>query len=84
MKWLPLIACLWAAPLHAQSLCDVTDPDRLAAVLQGVWTQEGGLSIETETLSVTQALAHKTASTSPQPLICAGRSPINGCARLSP
>lgn len=56
MKWLPLIACLWAAPLSAQSLCDVTDPDRIAAVLQGVWTQQGSVSIETETLSVTQGL----------------------------
>jgi len=36
-----------AVPLTAQSLCDVRDPDRINAALQGVWTQSGGGSYVT-------------------------------------
>jgi hypothetical protein len=45
-----------ATSAHAESLCGWTDEADIRAAMVGIFTQEGAMSIETETLSVTQAI----------------------------
>lgn len=60
MKTLTFLLALSATTAQADSLCAVTDPQRINDVLAGAWSQEGAISIETETLSVTQPLDDDT------------------------
>lgn len=57
MKQIAFIAVLWAGAAQAGSLCGVTDEAAVRAAMTGGFTQAGALSIETETLSVTEPFA---------------------------
>ena len=54
MKSLAIFLCLAVTPATAESLCGVTDTGAVLNAIDGAWVAEGAISIETETLSVTE------------------------------
>lgn len=48
--------CILAAPVYAENLCDVADPDAVITSLAGQWDRVGALSVESEILSGTNAV----------------------------
>ena len=54
MKYLVLSCLVCAAPVSAESLCDLNDLDELRATLAGEWAAMGRTSVEATTLSVVQ------------------------------
>lgn len=56
---------LWAGSAGAESLCGLTDEAEILARLAGAWDGEIRVSVETETVSVTEPLAERWAMLAP-------------------
>ncbi|WP_281982386.1 hypothetical protein [Thalassorhabdomicrobium marinisediminis] len=50
------LSVLFAPPLHAESLCGVSDVDFILDQIEGRWAADGNVSVESETLSVFKPL----------------------------
>lgn len=54
MKYALISLLIGASTAQAESLCNVTDIDTVLSAIDGAWVATGAISIETETLSITE------------------------------
>ncbi len=54
MKYAWIALAVLTTPVHAESLCDVSDMAQVLDAVQGGWTLQGGTSVEGTNVSVTE------------------------------